>query len=84
MIFRIMARNKERTEAYTELLDRIELMSDGRVFCVSNDGGCNFSDRKSIMYNASIKRQINGNIYKIFLDGYGIPETKRAGKEDNK
>lgn len=34
MIFRIMASNKERSEAYAELLDRIELLADGRVFCV--------------------------------------------------
>lgn len=79
MIFRIMARNKERTEAYAELLDRIELMADGRVFCVSQDGSCSFSDRNSIMYNASIIRRLNDSIYKIDLNGFGIPEVKRAG-----
>lgn len=84
MIFRIMCKNKERAEAYAELLDRIELLADGRVFCVSLDGSCNFAERSDIMYNPNIKRQTNGHIYKIFLDGSGIPETKRAGKDDNK
>lgn len=84
MIFRIMCKNKERTEAYAELLDRIELLANGRVYCISDDGDCGFSSRSDIMYNPTIKRQVNGHIYKIKLDGYGIPETKRAGKDENK
>ena len=84
MIFRIMARNKERTEAFAELLYGIELLADSRVFCISDDCRCTFTDRASIMYNPTIKRQVNGHIYKINLDGSTIPEVKRAGKEDNK
>ncbi len=77
MIFRIMCKNKERTDAYADLLERYELLSNGRVFCVSVDGGCYFADRSEIMINPSIKHQSTQNIYKINLDGYGIPETKR-------
>ena len=84
MIFDIIARNKERTQGYGRLLDRIELLADGRVFCVDVEGNCSFTDRKFIMYNPTIIRQSNRVIYKINLDGSGIPETKRAGKEDNK
>ena len=82
MIFRIIAKNKERTEAYAELLDHIELMADGRVFCVPIDGGCYFAARSEIMYNANIIHKSTDRIYKILLDGYGIPETKRAGRSD--
>ena len=84
MIFRIMARNKERTEAFAELLDGIEFLADGRVFCISDDHSCAFTDRASIMFNPTIIRQVNGHIYKINLDGTGIPETKRAGKGEKK
>lgn len=88
MIFRIIARNKERSEAYAELLDRIELLADGRVFCLSQDGTFYFSDWNDIMYNASIKRRINHYMYKISLDGYGIsyriPEVKIAERGEKK
>lgn len=84
MIFRIMAYGKGKTDAYAELLDRIELMADNRVFCVFQDGSCSFTDRASIMYNPSIIRHVSGIIYKINTDGYGIPETKRAGKDEDK
>ena len=81
MIFDIIARNKERTQGYGRLLDRIELLADGRVFCVDVEGKCSFTDRKFIMYNPTIIRQSNRVVYKINLDGSGIPETKRAGGE---
>ena len=84
MIFRIMAYGKGKTEAYAEILDHIELMADSRVFCVYQDGSCSFTDRASIMYNPSIIKHVNGTIYRINTDGYGIPEIKRAGKDDNK
>lgn len=81
MIFRIMARNKERTEAFAELLDKIEVLVDNRVFCIDQEGGCSFTDRNSIMYNPTIIRQVNGSIYKINLDGSVISEPDRAGKK---
>lgn len=84
MIFRIIAKNKERTEAYAELLDDITLLADGRVFCVSIDGSCCFAARSEIMYNANIIHKSTDRLYKILLDGYGIPETKRARKDDDK
>lgn len=84
MIFDIIAKNKERTDGYGRLLDRIELLADGRVFCVDVEGACSFTDRNSIMYNPTIIRQTNRVIYKINLDGTGIPETKRAGKGEKK
>lgn len=84
MIFRIMCKNKERTDAYADLLERCELLANGRVFCVSVDGGCYFADRSEIMINPSIKHQSNRNIYKINLDGYGLSETIRAGKDEKK
>lgn len=84
MIFDIIARNKERTQGYGRLLDRIELLADGRVFCVDVEGNCSFTDRKFIMYNPTIIRQSNRVIYKINLDGSGIPEVKRAGKDEKK
>lgn len=83
MIFRIMTYGKEKTEAYAELLDHIELMADSRVFCVYQDGSCSFTDRASIMYNPSIIKHVNGTIYRINTDGYGIPEIKRAGRSDD-
>ena len=82
MIFRIMAYGKGKTEAYAEILDHISLLADGRVYCVYQDGSCSFTDRASIMYNPSIIRHVNGTIYRINTDGYGIPETKRAGRSD--
>lgn len=82
MIFRIIGKNKERTEAYAELLDHITLMADGRVFCFSIDGSCYFAARSEIMYNATIVHKSTESIYKILLDGYGIPEIKRAGRSD--
>lgn len=83
MVFRIMARNKEQTEAYAELLDRVELMADGRVFCIDLDGGCSFTDRGAIMYNPTIIKDVgrSSSIYKINLDGTGIQEPKRAGRK---
>lgn len=84
MIFEIVGRNKERTQGYGHLLDRIELLADGRVFCVDVEGRCSFTDRKSIMYNPTIIRQANRVTYKINLDGSGIPEVKRAGRGEKK
>lgn len=83
MVFRIMARNKEQTEAFAELLDRIELMVDGRVFCIDLDGGCSFTDRESIMYNPTIIKAVcnSSSIYKINLDGTYIQQPKRAGRK---
>lgn len=83
MVFRIMARNKEQTEAYAELLDKIELMADGRVFCIDLDGGCSFTDRKAIMYNPTIIKPVcnSSYIYKINLDGTTIQEPKRAKRK---
>lgn len=83
MVFRIMARNKDQTEAYAELLDRIELMADGRVFCIDLDGGCSFTDRNAIMYNPTIIKDVcrSSSIYKINLDGTTIQEPKRAGRK---
>ena len=84
MIFRIMAYGKGKTEAYAEILDHIVLLADRRVYCVYQDGSCSFSDRASIMYNPSIIRHVNGTIYRINTDGYGIPEPQRAGRSDEK
>ena len=82
MIFRIMAYGKGKTEAYAEILDDVELMADGSVFCVYQDGSCSFTDRASIMYNPTIIRHVNGTIYRINTDGYMIFKTKRAGRSD--
>ena len=83
MVFRIMARNKEQTEAYAELLSCVELMADGRVFCIDLDGGASFTDRDAIMYDPTIIKDVcrSSAIYKINLDGTTIQEQKRAKRK---
>ena len=39
MIFRIIAKNKEKTEAYAERLESYKVMPDGeRVYCIDLNG----------------------------------------------
>ena len=82
MIFRIMCRTNQRTEAYAEILDSVEVLANNRVYCIDLDGSCCFTDRWSIMFNPTIIMQINRRIYKIKLDGSVIPEPDRAGKKE--
>lgn len=70
MIFRIIAKNKEKTEAYAERLESYKVMPDGEtVFCIDLKGSGNFSSLSDIIENPTIIRTCSAPwLYKIRLD----------------
>lgn len=71
-IFRIAARNKERTEAYAERLESYKFLPDGAVLCFPMHGSCYFGDIEDIVINPVIIRRCSGDwLYKIELKKEG-------------
>lgn len=70
MYYRIMCRNKERTEAFVEQLRDIKPIDNGRVVCVGLDNSCNFASVSDIVKDPEIIRSTSaGWLFKIKLEG---------------
>ncbi len=70
MIFRIIAKNKERAEAYAERLESYKVMPDGEtVFCIDLKGSGYFSSLSDIIEDPIIIWTCSAPwLYKIRLD----------------
>lgn len=70
MLFRIMSRNKDRTEAYAERINRVRILSDGRAYVEDMQGSYYFASQEDIIRNPVIIRRCSADwLYKIKLEG---------------
>ena len=70
MLFRIMARNKEKTEAYAERINRVRILSDGRAYVEDMKGSYYFASVDDIVHDPVIIRRCSADwLYKIKLEG---------------
>lgn len=69
MLMRIMARNKEATEAYAERIESYQIMPDGqRCFVRDLKGGFYFADTEDIVEDPVIIQRASADwLYKIRL-----------------
>ena len=70
MLFRIMARSKDKTEAYAERINRVRILSDGRAYVEDMQGSYYFTSQDDIIHNPVIIGRCSADwLYKIKLEG---------------